>query len=401
MDMVDQGIAFIIMQIGNSDLDKIYADIFVPAIKSTGLDPKRIDQDNSGNLLKKEIVEYIEKAEIIIADITNERPNCYLEIGYAMGLDKYKNLIFTVREDHYHESQNYIKGGPKIHFDVSGYDILFWDPNNLDKFKTSLTDKINRRLATISPTSKALKQQQPLWDETWLKEKRKYVAEIYEKSSFKRNMEILISPVSYNLNITQNELLDITDESQIETFGWPIGIVYKNVLELKPIAKSDGILSVVYGLETNKSLDYSYFKKNGQIYISKNLFEDHSFPTSIIPDARVRRTTEIFLYILRFYSRCKLPVDERIEVEIKYSGLLNNTISFGTNGYPVRQKISSENEWSLKTVTSLSDIEKRLTELVMEFTNGLLVLFDFFELDFGHINSIVDDYVKNTNKARR
>jgi len=54
-----------------------------------------------------------------------------------------------------------------------------------------------------------------------------------------------------------------------------------------------------------------------------------------------------------------------------------------------------------KTVTSLSDIEKRLTELVMEFTNGLLVLFDFFELDFGHINSIVDDYVKNTNKARR
>jgi len=348
MDMVDQGIAFIIMQIGNSDLDKIYADIFVPAIKSTGLDPKRIDQDNSGNLLKKEIVEYIEKAEIIIADITNERPNCYLEIGYAMGLDKYKNLIFTVREDHYHESQNYIKGGPKIHFDVSGYDILFWDPNNLDKFKTSLTDKINRRLATISPTSKALKQQQPLWDETWLKEKRKYVAEIYEKSSFKRNMEILISPVSYNLNITQNELLDITDESQIETFGWPIGIVYKNVPELKPIAKSDGILSVVYGLETNKSLDYSYFKKNGQIYISKNLFEDHSFPTSIIPDARVRRTTEIFLYILRFYSRCKLPVDERIEVEIKYSGLLNNTISFGTNGYPVRQKISSENEWSLK-----------------------------------------------------
>lgn len=398
--MEEQGIAFVIMQIGNPDLDKIYTDIFMPAIKSTGLDPKRIDQDNSGKLLKEEIVKYIEKAEIIIADITNERPNCYLEIGYAMGLDKYRNLIFTVREDHYYESDNYKKGGPKIHFDVSGYEILFWDSNNLDKFKKSLKNTINRRLATINPTSSASKQQQPLWDEKWLIDKRNYVAEKYEKLEFKRNMEIFSSPTNFKLNISQNELLDITDESQIQTFGWPIGIIYKDIPNLKPIAKSDGILSEVYGLETNPSYDYSYFKKNGQIYISKSLFEEHSFKESIIPDARVRRTTEILLYILRFYSRCKLPVNERIEIEIKYTGLLNNTISFGANGFPRQPQISSENECDIKIYTTLSDIEKRLPELVQEFTNGLLVLFDFFELNFVHINSIVDDFVEKT-KARR
>ena len=36
---------------------------------------------------------------MIVADITNERPNCYLEVGYAMGLGKKANLILTARED--------------------------------------------------------------------------------------------------------------------------------------------------------------------------------------------------------------------------------------------------------------------------------------------------------------
>lgn len=397
--MEEQGIAFVIMQIGNPDLDKIYTDIFRPAIESTGLDPRRIDQDNSGNLLKKEIVEYIEKAEIIIADITNERPNCYLEIGYAMGLDKYKNLIFTVREDHHHESENYKKGGPKIHFDVSGYDILFWDPKKLEDFKNALTNKINRRLVTINPAPKELRQQ--LWDKEWLQERRNFVVEKFDKLGFKRNIEILISPINFKLNISQSELLDITDKSQIETTGWPIGIVFIHNPSLKPLPKSDGILSEIYGIE-NRSYDYSYFKKNGQIFISKSPLEEHfGLPESIIPDERIRRTTEVLLYVLRFYSRCKLPVNERIEIEIKYTGLLNNAISYGPNGNPLRPTKSSENECVLKIITSLSDIEKRLPEIVQELVNGLLVLFDFYVLDFEHTSSIVNEFVNRTNKTRR
>ena len=100
--MKDPGTAFVIMQIGNDELDKIYLNVFIPAImKAANLEPKRIDKDNEGKLLKSEIINNIEKAEIIIADLTNERPNCYLEVGFTMGIDKYKNLIITVKEDHY------------------------------------------------------------------------------------------------------------------------------------------------------------------------------------------------------------------------------------------------------------------------------------------------------------
>src|SRR3972149_8278012 len=141
--------AFIIMQIGNSELETVCREVFVPALIACGFDPKRVDKHNEGRLLKSEIVEFIETSDIIIADLTNERPNCYLEVGYAMGLDKFRNLIMTSREDHNQDSPNYKKGGPKIHFDLKGYDILFWEEDNLDEFKNELEKRIKRRLSPL------------------------------------------------------------------------------------------------------------------------------------------------------------------------------------------------------------------------------------------------------------
>jgi hypothetical protein len=89
--------AFTIMQIGDSVMDCVYDEAIDPAIRSAGLAPRRVDRHNEGDLLKSEIVKFIETSQIIVADITNERPNCYLEIGYAMGLGKKKHLILTAR----------------------------------------------------------------------------------------------------------------------------------------------------------------------------------------------------------------------------------------------------------------------------------------------------------------
>ena len=136
--------AFIIMRIGNPKLDEMCKDAILPALKAYNFDPKRVDKHNEGRLLKSEIVRFIQNSDLIIADLTNERPNCYLEVGYAMGLDKFQNLILTAREDHNSDSPNYIKNGPKIHFDLSGYDILFWNPKKLGEFRDELEKRIKR-----------------------------------------------------------------------------------------------------------------------------------------------------------------------------------------------------------------------------------------------------------------
>ena len=65
--------AFIIMQIGNSELDSMCEKAIVPAIQACGLEPKRVDKHNRGGLLKSEIIKFIQTTDIIVADLTNER----------------------------------------------------------------------------------------------------------------------------------------------------------------------------------------------------------------------------------------------------------------------------------------------------------------------------------------
>ena len=137
------------MQIGNLELDALYEVAIVPAIKACGMEVKRVDKHNEGKLLNSEIARFINEGDIIVADLTNERPNCYLEVGYTMGLGKFSNLILTAREDHFNDSLNYNPKGPRIHFDLGGYEILRWKMDALDTFRSELVKNIKRRQAVI------------------------------------------------------------------------------------------------------------------------------------------------------------------------------------------------------------------------------------------------------------
>lgn len=143
---METGQAFVIMQIGNPGLDRVYERAMVPALRACGLVPRRVDRHNAGGLLHSEIIAFIETSDLIVADLTHERPNCYLEIGYAMGTGRFTSLILTAREDHNADSPNHQPGGPKVHFDLTGYDILFWAPDRLDDFRVELEKRCQRRL---------------------------------------------------------------------------------------------------------------------------------------------------------------------------------------------------------------------------------------------------------------
>lgn len=146
---MDIGQAFVIMQIGNPDLEPLYEQGMVPACRSCGLAAKRVDRHNTGGLLHSEIISFIEESDIIVADLTNERPNCYLEVGYALGAERFTNLILTAREDHSIDHPRRRPGDPKVHFDLVGYDILFWKLHRLDEFRVELEKRIRRRLQIL------------------------------------------------------------------------------------------------------------------------------------------------------------------------------------------------------------------------------------------------------------
>lgn len=73
----------------------------------------------------------------------------------ALGLGKFSNLILTAREDHLPDHPSHAPGGPKIHFDLAGYDILLWHPSRPAEFRMELEKRINRRLAVRSESRTA------------------------------------------------------------------------------------------------------------------------------------------------------------------------------------------------------------------------------------------------------
>jgi len=377
------------MQIGNPELDKVCEESIVPALKACDLDPKRVDKHNEGRLLKSEIVGFIESSDIIVADLTNERPNCYLEVGYAMGLDKFRNLILTAREDYNQDSPNYRREGPKVHFDLSGYDILFWDPMNIAGFREELEKRVRRRLATL-PTS--ISTQVSPWDNEWISKHREIASSGLARSSKSGFMEIRIVLLNSVLNVAQGELFRVADQAQIHTFGWPIGVVL-NREDAHPTPKADGIVAEIAGKSVS-TYDYWAIRKDGAFYLLKSLFEDERGSEQIFFNTRIVRITETLLYCVRLYSGLKVPPDSRIVIGIRHGGLKGRLLSATRTMFFHYNGKSSENEVYTEVETTLEKIESDLVDLVQRFTQPLFVVFDFFELDRKVLEDIVNNFVK-------
>lgn len=238
-------LGFIICQIGNPEIDVVCSKAIVPALKDCGFEPKRIDKHNEGGLLKSEIIDLLHQAEIIVSDVTNERPNCYLEIGYTMGIDKFRNLILTAREDHSTDSPNYNPKGPKVHFDLAGYDVLYWIPEKLQEFREELRKRIQRRQAIISPSGEPTTG----WDTEWIKKHEEQALKGFANlPKIEINwvaMKVTLTLTDYKLQKKQSELLQAAEKATVHTFGWPIGVVMTRE-GASPQPRTDGIVAEVF-----------------------------------------------------------------------------------------------------------------------------------------------------------
>lgn len=383
--------AFIIMQIGNPELDSVCEQAIVPALEACGFDAKRVDKHNQGGLLKSEIIGFIERADVIVADLTNERPNCYLEVGYTMGIDKFRNLILTVREDHYHESPNYKNGGPKIHFDLSGYDILFWHPEKLDEFRQELEKRIKRRRAVLAPAP-----QQPVtpWDNEWVKSHRDIATPKLQETGKSGFMEVRFSLNHPKPWKTQQELDETARTSTISTFGWPIGVYLGNRNEYRPRPRADGIVAEI-GADARGTYDYWAIRRNGDYYLLKTIFEDDRDSEKLFFDTRIVRVTEVLLYCARLYSRLEIDPMTVVNIVIRHGGLNGRILGASNRNRMMHVRAPCvENEIETEVATQLSKIESELVILVKELVTPLFTLFDYFELSDQILEEIVNAYVE-------
>jgi hypothetical protein len=376
------------MQIGNPELDQACKEAIVPALRACGFDAKRVDKHNEGGLLKSEIVAFLERSEIIVADLTNERPNCYLEIGYAMGLGKFRNLVLTVRDDHSPDSPLYVRGGPKIHFDLAGYDILLWSADNLEAFRIGLEKKIRRRVAVVaSPEATAATS----WDLDWIKAQRDAASQGLSAAGRRAFMEARFALDPPKPTKTQRELDDAAREAPIHTFGWPIAAYLGNREEFRPHPRADGIVAE---MPIADSYDYWSIRRNGDFYFLGSLFEDARDASKIFFNTRIIRVTEALLYCARLYERLGVDPTTRVRIAIRHGGLRGRIIASSSLSRYLRPYAPAvEDEVEIEVNTSLQEIESNLVSLVKQLVAPVFVLFDFFEIGDAIYEEIVNAFV--------
>jgi hypothetical protein len=94
-----------------------------------GIQAERVDDENSNDRITDRILESIRRAEYVIADLTNAKPNVFFEAGYSHGYGK--TPIYIARY------------GTKLEFDVKDYPIIFFK-----NFK-ELKDRLETRLRGV------------------------------------------------------------------------------------------------------------------------------------------------------------------------------------------------------------------------------------------------------------
>lgn len=105
---------FVIMSFEETDDLQDYKAAIEQVCKDAGFEAVRTDTRPAANThqIVDVIHDHIQTCGFVIADLTNQRPNVYYEIGYAMGLSK--KLILTAKK------------GDTVHFDLHGYNRIDW-----------------------------------------------------------------------------------------------------------------------------------------------------------------------------------------------------------------------------------------------------------------------------------
>jgi hypothetical protein len=124
---VQSGYAFVVMPMDKNNHQLIdVLEAIKAGAKECSITAERIDDDERNERVTDRILEAIRKAEFVIVDLTNERPNVFFEAGYAHGLGKIP--IYVARE------------GTHLHFDIQDYPVIIF--RNMKELREGIVKRL-------------------------------------------------------------------------------------------------------------------------------------------------------------------------------------------------------------------------------------------------------------------
>lgn len=115
-------VCFVIQAFDSGKFDRRYIETIKPALIKADVDPQRADEILGLNPVIEKIEKAIESAAICIAEVSEDNPNVWLELGYALALDR-PTVILCDRT-----------ARPKLPFDIQHRPIIFYRTDSRSGF---------------------------------------------------------------------------------------------------------------------------------------------------------------------------------------------------------------------------------------------------------------------------
>ena len=133
---VESHTAFMAMQFGDTEFDRVVNDVFKPAVEATGFKLRVLNEGQPAGLIDDQLRVALRTARFVIADLTHGNNGAYWEAGFAEGLGR--PVIYTCRKQEWDAN--------KSHFDTNHLNTIIWEPENLRDAGTRLTATIRATL---------------------------------------------------------------------------------------------------------------------------------------------------------------------------------------------------------------------------------------------------------------
>ena len=129
---------FVIQRFDGGHYDGLYDEVFEPAIRAAGLRPYRVDQDPSASIPIEDIERHISEATACFAEISEDNPNVWFELGYAIAKEQPLCIVCNTTRD-------------RFPFDIQHRLIIRYPqnpkPSDFEKLKEAITERLKAAVA--------------------------------------------------------------------------------------------------------------------------------------------------------------------------------------------------------------------------------------------------------------
>lgn len=128
--------------------NKRFDDLYKPAIEAAGMTAYRVDQDSSATVLVEAIEKNIKQAAVCLADISEDNPNVWYELGFAYAAGR--PVVMACSDE-----RN--KTGKRFPFDIQHRAIVTYKTESPRDFK-AFQDRLTERLAAMLEQGETLEE---------------------------------------------------------------------------------------------------------------------------------------------------------------------------------------------------------------------------------------------------